>query len=220
MRANFNSDAVREEEYPFWRGHLCCPQGGVFTILPRFSPLALSPQFRSGFPMLNRRRRKARSWSATAARVEVMEPRALLSATVAVDDGVGYFLSETTAQVLRYDTAAESWMAPVDVTPAVGLPSAVHVDDDGLYVAFNRAVYRYSLDGSNETHLLDATRDVQAIHSDGNLLFVHAGGGRVDGAVSVDKTTNAILDTANGFSFVYYSNSCCSRSGILVPFRR
>ena len=152
-----------------------------------------------------RRRRKTHSWSPVSAQVEVVERRALLSAAAIEHEGIGYFLSETTAQVLRYDIDAESWMTAVDVTSGVGLPSVLHVDSDGLYVAFNKSVFRYGLDGSNETHLLDAARDVLAIHSDGNLLIAHSGGGRVDGAVSLDKDTNAVLDTTDGFQFFYNS---------------
>ncbi len=159
-------------------------------------PPRLPPEKSVMFPR-NRRRRGARNWSAPVAAVQILEPRALLSATVVENDRVGYFLSDTTAQVLRY--AAESWMTPVDLTSGVGLPSVLHVDAEGLYVAFNKAVYRYELDGSNETHLLDTDTDVVGIHSDGNLLFINSSAGRYASVVSINKQTNAAIDSANSY---------------------
>lgn len=158
----------------------------------------------------NRRYGIARSWSSVPAQVDSVEPRILLSATAIEHDGIGYFLSESNAQVLRYDVTAESWLTPVDLSSGVERPSTLHADADGLYVGFGRSVYRYGLDGSNKTHLLNTSRNVLSLHSDGNLLFAHSGGGGVGGAVSVNKATNTVIDmitgtTGEGGSFFYNS---------------
>ena len=47
----------------------------------------------------------------------------------------------------------------------------------GIYVSYGPAVYRYALDGSGQTHLLNSTDNVIAIHSDGNLLFLNHSSG-------------------------------------------
>lgn len=176
--------------------------------------------------MFNSRRRRFRHRSSAAAEVQMMEPRILLSATVAEHDGVGYFLSETNGQVQRYDIEADSWMDPVDLTSGVGLPSAVHVDADGIYAAFGQTVYRYKLDGSNQTHLLDSPRTVDSIHSDGNLLFVYNGGGREQGAYSLNKQTNTVIDSpdfhpsqnfSSGASISPQNNRILARSTSVSP---
>jgi Ca2+-binding RTX toxin-like protein len=136
--------------------------------------------------MMRRRSRKTYS-------TETLECRVLLSATVFESDGVGYFLNSDPSRVERYDAAAEAWLDPVELSSPTGDPTVAHIDDDGYYAAFGKTVYRYDLDGSNRTHLLNAASNVSSILTDGNLLILLHG----SDAVSIDKNTNTVIDAAD-----------------------
>ena len=118
----------------------------------------------------NRRRRHR--VSTIAREIQLCEPRTLLSATVTQYGDKAYFVSETAAQIERYDLTSEAWLSPVPLTEGIGLPTVVHVDADGLYVASGQTVYRYELDGSNGTHIMNGSREVSDLMTDGNMLIV------------------------------------------------
>lgn len=154
-------------------------------------------------------------------RIESLESRCLLSATVMEHGDIGYFLNPSAGRVERYDIANQEWLSPVGLAGATGTPTVLNVDGDGLYVAYDKAVYRYGLDGSGRTHLLNAQYQVNAIHSDGNLLFIsHAGGWRF---VSVNKTTNTLIDAieihnaVNGSSIAVGENRIFGRTEGVSP---
>lgn len=153
------------------------------------------------------RKRNCRPARAVPALIESMESRLLLSATVTEFEGVAYFLGEALPEVARYDIENEEWLSTIPLTTGVGLPSAFHVDSDGLYAAFGRTVYRYDSDGSNPTHLLNVNNDVIAIHSDGNLLFINNTSGLYTRATSIDKSTNTIIDTIDDYLDTLYGSS-------------
>ncbi len=109
--------------------------------------------------------------------------------------GIGYFVQATSIQ--RYNIEQEQWLAPVSLANASSKPSAIHVDGDGIYAAFGRAVYRYSLDGSSRVHLINMTDDVREIHSDNNLLFINSSSGHYSNLTSINKRTNTVISTSN-----------------------
>ena len=92
-------------------------------------------------------------------------------------NNIGYFLRTDTPRIERYDITNETWLSPVNLVGATGTPTAELVDADGIYVSYGPAVYRYNLDGTGQTHLLNSTDNVIAIHSDGNLLFLNHSSG-------------------------------------------
>lgn len=120
---------------------------------------------------------------------------------------IGYFLVEDDTRVERYDIAGESWLTSIDLPDIYGSATAVHVDADGLYVAYGKTVYRYNLDGSGQTHLLNTLNDVRSLHSDGNLLFINHSANNYARFVSIDKTTNTVLDTIDGIDFIFVDGS-------------
>src|SRR5437867_1368107 len=104
---------------------------------------------------------------------ESLEPRHLLSATplqhgptVTEINNIGYFLRTDTPRIERYDIANETWLSSINLAGTTGTPTAELVDADGIYVSYGPAVYRYNLDGTGQTHLLNSTDNVIAIHSD------------------------------------------------------
>lgn len=131
----------------------------------------------------------------------------MLSATVFEHDGIAYFLNQSDPGFARYDIAAEEWLAPIDLAGASGFATVGHADDDGLYVAYGKSVYRYALDGTGQTAVMSAANDVQRLHTDGNLLFVNHSTSLYARVISVSKTTNTILDTADFYVHSIHGSS-------------
>jgi len=156
--------------------------------------------------------------------LEPLESRCLLSATVIEHGNVGYFLNPTTPRVERYDIVQEAWLSPIDLIGATEAPTVGHVDGDGIYVAHDKVVYRYNPDGTGRTHLLNAQFAVQAIHTDGRLLILNCTSGYDARLISIDKTTNTIidateqyLDAVNGSSIAPSLNRIFGRTMGLSP---
>ncbi|TWT87127.1 Chitinase A precursor [Pseudobythopirellula maris] len=145
-------------------------------------------------------------------RIEHLERRELLSATVFEHDGIAYFLDQSDPGFARYDIASEQWIAPIDLTSASGLPTAAHADDEGLYVAYGKSVYRYGLDGSDQTPVINTQYDVRRIHTDGDLLFVNHSTGLYARVVSLDKATNTVIDTMDSYIDSIYGSSIDTES--------
>lgn len=108
--------------------------------------------------------------------------------------GIGYFVQANSIE--RFDIQQEHWLAPVSLANASSKPTAIHVDGDGIYAAFGRAVYRYSLDGSSRVHLINMTDDVRTIHSDNDLLFINSTFGLYSNLTSINKRTNTVISTS------------------------
>ncbi|MBW8883811.1 MAG: hypothetical protein JF612_03325 [Planctomycetia bacterium] len=161
---------------------------------------------------------------------ESLEPRCLLAGliqhgpTAEEFNNVAYFLRTDTPRIERYDIANEAWLSPITLAGATGTPTAELIDADGIYVSYGPAVYRYALDGSGQTHLLNSTDNVIAIHSDGNLLFLNHSSGLYARFLSIDKTTNTLIDSRDqyvesvyGSSISPQTNRILGRSGGISP---
>ena len=138
----------------------------------------------------------SRSRSAVAL-IEGLESRQLLSINQV--DGIGYLPSDNGTTLQRYDVANQQWLSPVTLANSPGGASATLVDADGIYVAYGNTVMRYRLDGSSPTHLINVDGGVNAIHSDGNLLFLNHSGGLYARFISINKNTNTIIDTMENY---------------------
>lgn len=101
-----------------------------------------------------------------------------------------YFIQSAPGRVDRYDLASRQWLSSVTLPAARGTPTCGHVDADGIYVTYGTAVYRYSLTGTGEVHLVNAPSNPIAIHTDGNLLFVNHSTSLYAKVISINKSTN------------------------------
>jgi hypothetical protein len=110
-------------------------------------------------------------------------------------DGIAYFVYPNSS-LQRFDMAVGEWLPPRTLS---GIPTALAVDDDGLYVAFGRRVSRLNLDATTEVPLENTSTDVTGLATDGNVLFLVA----YDGIISVDKFDGRQLDAGNGIYFFY-----------------
>jgi len=153
---------------------------------------------------------------------EQLEARQLLAGliqhgpTALEYNGVGYFLRTDTPRIERYDLTNETWLTPITLAGATGTPTAELVDANGIYVSFGPAVYRYNADGSGQTHLLNSTDTISAIHSDGNLLFLNHSSGLYARFISVNKTTNTIIDTIEQYVESVYGSSISTETNRIL----
>lgn len=123
----------------------------------------------------------------------------MLSTTVFEHEGIGYFLDQSDAGFDRYDIVEQRWMAPIDLVGISAAPTVSHVDDDGFYIAYGKSVYRYDLDGTNETHVINAEYNVESLHTDGDILFINHSTGLYARFISVSKATNTVIDTLESY---------------------
>ena len=102
----------------------------------------------------------------------------------------------------------EQWLTPVTLSGSSGGATASLVDEDGIYVAYGTNVMRYSLDGSNPNALDEhVPNGVHGIHSDGNLLFINHSSGLYARLISINKDTNALIDTMESYVDSIYGSS-------------
>ncbi len=148
-------------------------------------------------------------------RIEQLESKEMLSATIAEYGGIGYFLDAAHAAVNRYDITNETWLSSVALGGLAGTPTVAHVDGDGIYVAVDRSVFRYTLDGSNRTHVLNTQHSVQSIHTDGNLLFINDSYGYYADVLSLDKATNTLIDTRNQYIDALFGSSIATSANCI-----
>ncbi|MDB6004807.1 MAG: hypothetical protein JWR15_1794 [Prosthecobacter sp.] len=107
---------------------------------------------------------------------------------------------------------------------ARGTATTLHVDSDGIYVSYGSSVYRYNSAGGGETQLVNAAQTVQAIHSDGNLLFLNYSSSLYARFISLNKTTNAqiatfekYIDSVYGSSIAMSANKIFGRTQGISP---
>ncbi|MGB7344628.1 MAG: GEVED domain-containing protein [Pirellulaceae bacterium] len=157
---------------------------------------------------MHTQRRPAKRRKTRRLATEKLESRRLLAALVIEHDGIGYFVSDTEPTVKRYDLAAKQWKPPIQLlSTSLSNPTTAHLDDDGIYVAYDKAVFRYDLDGNNRTHLVNTTYAVESIHSDGSLLIVNYTSSSHTRALSIDKTNNTVIDDVEDYLDTIYGAS-------------
>lgn len=117
-----------------------------------------------------------------------------------------YFYVATPAQIQRYDSATKSWLTPIILPSSRGTLTAATVDADGIYAAYDRAVYRYSSTGESEVHLINAPGPVQTLHTDGNLLFVNHSVSLYAKWISINKGNNAVIASFENYVYSTYGS--------------
>ncbi len=140
-------------------------------------------------------------------RVEKLEERRVLAASIVEFNDVGYFFDSSSPVVARYDIAQSSWLSPITLQNASSGPQAAHVDANGIYVAFGQAAYRYSSTGAVRTHLINLPSPISAIHSDGNLLFLNYSIDLYARFVSINKSTNTLIDSVENYVYAVSGSS-------------
>ena len=86
-------------------------------------------------------------------------------------------------------------LAPLILPSVRGIPTAGFVDAQGIYVAYGRAVYRYALDGTAETPLLNAAANVTWIVANQTHIFLyHSIYSSGTDVTSIAKATNTVVE--------------------------
>lgn len=111
---------------------------------------------------------------------------------------IAYFVTDSPAEIARYDLSSRAFLPPIRLSQAV---TAFLVDDDGIYVVYDRDVVHFDLDGSNQTLLATADYTVHELVSFGNNLY---GASEAYGTVDhnfyrIDKSTGTILERIQYF---------------------
>ena len=119
---------------------------------------------------------------------------------------VAYFLHNSTPRIESYDLTTESWKTVITLSQ---IPTAFHIDDAYLYIAYDKAVYRYTYDGTNETHLGNFDHTVHGLFSEGDILFVNHSESYYAYLNSVNRHTAAQIDSTSDYidAVLYASHS-------------
>jgi hypothetical protein len=127
--------------------------------------------------------------------IESLEQRLALASSIVEYNNIGYVFDSNTNVVGRYDIPNEAWLQPITLQNMSAGPTVAHVDANGIYAGFDRSIFRYRIDGTGRTHLINLETPAIAIHSDGNLLFLNHSISLYAKFVSIDKNSNSVIDT-------------------------
>ena len=111
-------------------------------------------------------------------------------------DGIAYFAFGSPNKIERFDLTADSWMAAI---PLESPPTAMTVDDTGIYLAFGANVFRTRLDGSDATPLCTTGYSVHGLHAGGTYLFSVYSSGLYARVKSVNKSTGVVADDMSSY---------------------
>ncbi|MFN9507437.1 MAG: dockerin type I domain-containing protein [Planctomycetota bacterium] len=134
---------------------------------------------------------------------ERLESRLALTFSILESDDIGYFFDSESNIVQRYDIQAEAWIHAIALENTLAGPQVAHVDADGIYASFGQTVYRYALDGSSKTHLINSQSSVISIHSDGDLLMIDYSSSNQTRFVSISKSSNYAVDSMVKSNYYY-----------------
>lgn len=131
----------------------------------------------------------------------------MLAAAVQEHSGIGYLINPSAPRIERYDIAQQVWLAPVTLAGATSAATVLEVADGGLYVACGAQVCRYGLDGTGRIDVVTTSSPVQAMHVDGDVLFVNFTSDLYARVTSIDKKNNQVIDTYVGYPDPMYGSS-------------
>lgn len=112
-------------------------------------------------------------------------------------DTLVYFLFDSPARIETYDLNSETWQETI---PFSQNPTAFHIDNEYLYVAYGTSVYRYNIDGSGETFLKSFTANIHALFSEENFLFVF----QLGRLSVIDRINAEIINENDSYAFRYF----------------
>jgi len=134
---------------------------------------------------------------------EQLESRLALAVSVVESENLGYFFNSESNIVQRFDIGHENWLDAIALENTPTGPQVVSVDSDGIYAAFGKTVYRYGLNGTSKTHLINLQYAVISIHSDEKFLFINSSFSSQSKLVSISKTSNLIVDSIVRTNYYY-----------------
>jgi hypothetical protein len=134
---------------------------------------------------------------------EQLETRLAFAASIVESQQIGYFFDSQSNIVGRYDIESEIWYGSIVLHQTTKGPDVVHVDSEGIYAGFGQTIYRYHLDGTEKTHIINLRSPVVSIHSDGDILFLNYSSSAYIRILSIDKNSNQVIDSVEISSYYY-----------------
>ena len=139
--------------------------------------------------------------------VEPLEIRTLLTAQAVQVGDVAWLADMDEPHLQRFDLDSETWLPSIILEDATSAPAIFNVDADGIYTSDGHTLTRYDMDGTGAVNILTAPHEIISIHTDGNLLLINMSYGAYTVLASIDKTTNAVIDSYNNLSRGLYGDS-------------
>ncbi len=109
-----------------------------------------------------------------------------------------YFGFNTPNRIERYDLASRTWLSPVALEKEA---TALWVDESGIFVAEDRAISRFALDGSGKTALANGEASVGTLYTMNQLLGYAPSGGNL---ININKQTGAFVSTLSDWRYSLY----------------
>lgn len=128
-------------------------------------------------------------------------------------DVVHFFRTAGTLE--RFDLVASEWLDSIDLEAS---PTAGWVDDDGIYVAFDKSVRRLNPDGTGSVHLRNFGYTVHGLFTNDHLLLVNYSAGLYSRIDSLEKFEGTLIDSRE--SYVNSSMGSSHAPGIRAIFGR
>lgn len=129
-------------------------------------------------------------------------------------DGIAYFLVASPGEIERYDMAQQVWLPAIPVSTG---GTAMTVGSSGIFLGFGRRIARVPLAGGPEQHLTNTAGDVHDLVLAGPLI---AAVGAMQGLLSLDSSTGALLDVSDGYYARYGLSGLSAAPGLRRVFGR
>jgi hypothetical protein len=108
--------------------------------------------------------------------------------------------------------SSEAWLADINL-PITENADAIAVDDSGIYVAYNRTIYRYDLNGQNQAHVANTSTAISDLITVGSFLVISENTFKT----IVDQSTFSATDTISSY---YLGGGLSSADNMLRIFGR
>lgn len=109
-----------------------------------------------------------------------------------------YFVFNTPDRIERYDLVSRTWLPSITLEKEA---TALWVDESGIFVAEDRAISRFSLDGSSKTPLANGEATVGTLYTLNQLLGYAPSSGDL---ININKQTGAFVSTLSDWRYNLY----------------
>lgn len=113
-----------------------------------------------------------------------------------VEGDVAYILRKSPSEILRYDLATEQWLPAL---PLQDEPSAFVIGTSHIYIASDRKIERFGLQGTGKTHVANTPDTVYGLFINGDILIANRSRGLYSRFSSFNTDSNALIDTYENY---------------------
>jgi PKD repeat protein len=114
-----------------------------------------------------------------------------------LNDGVLYLLYASPARIMRYNLSNQSWLSSL-LLPAI--PTAFRVDGSQIFVAMDKTLARFNLDGTGQKNLWSSSQTINQVVVDKQFAFVCLSSMYDDDLLfSIDRNTGNQIDAIENY---------------------